>query len=113
MGDAHEPGGGGESVLFIFIRQRSRDEHERPVRADQKKRGSHFPAVAHTEFSVMASLSHEVIERFELAWLLHWTKFEPGGIFNQAANAEKPFPGHGSGCEPSKILRQQASRDLP
>jgi len=32
-------------VLFILIRQRSQDEHERPVHINQKKRRSHLPAV--------------------------------------------------------------------
>ena len=42
--------------------------------------------------------------RVELARLLHWRKFEPGGIFNQAANTEKPLPVRGSGCEPFNNL---------
>jgi hypothetical protein len=83
MGDAHEPSGGGESVFFIFISQRSWDEHERPIRADQKESGSHFPAVAHTEFRVMAGLGHEVIERFELARLLHWQYGDANGAKGQ------------------------------
>jgi hypothetical protein len=83
MGDAHEPGGCGESVLFIFIRLRSRDKHERPVCANQEKRRSHFPAVAHTEFSVMAGLGQKVVERFELARLLHWQYGDANGAKGQ------------------------------
>ena len=98
VGDAHEPGGGGKSVFFAFIRQRSRDEHKRTVRANQEKRGSHLAAVTHTEFRVMAGLGHEVVERFELGRLLHCRKFELEENFNQAANTEKPPPVRGSGC---------------
>ena len=36
----------------------------------------------------MAGLGHEVIERFELARLLHWQKFEPEAISDQAAKTE-------------------------
>lgn len=89
MGDAHEPGVGGESVLFIFIRQRRRDKHKRSVRPNQKKRGGHLPTVAHTKFRVMAGLGHKVVECFELARLLHCRKFEPEEKINQAANKEK------------------------
>jgi hypothetical protein len=35
-------GRGGKSVFFGFIRQRSRDEYERPVYANHEKRGYHF-----------------------------------------------------------------------
>ena len=67
MGDAHKPGGGGESVFLIGIRQRSRDEHERPVRANQEKRGRHLSTVAHTEPGVVRGLRKQVIQRFKLA----------------------------------------------
>jgi hypothetical protein len=43
MGYAHEPGGGGESVFFAFIRQRSWNEHEGAIRANQNSVGAIFP----------------------------------------------------------------------
>jgi hypothetical protein len=36
----------------------------------------------------LAGLGHEVVERFELAKLLHWRKFEPEAISDQAAKTE-------------------------
>jgi len=66
MGDAHKPGGVGESVFLVRIHQRSRDEHERPVRANQEKRGRHFSAVTHTKPSVMLGLCKQVIKRLKL-----------------------------------------------
>ncbi len=72
MGDAHKPCGVCKSVFLVVVHQRSRDEHERPVRANQEKRGCHFPAVAHTEFRVVRGLGEQVVGRFKLGRLLHW-----------------------------------------
>jgi hypothetical protein len=66
MGDAHKPGGGGESVFFIGVHQRGRDEHDRPVRANKKKRGRHLPAVPHTKFGVMLGLREQIVKRLKL-----------------------------------------------
>jgi len=61
FGDAQEPGVGGESVLFIFIRQRAGGEHDRSVCANQKKRGRHFAAVPHAKRGVMNGLGEQVV----------------------------------------------------
>src|ERR1019366_2682854 len=84
MGDAHQPGGDGESVLLIGVHQRSRDEHERLVRANQEKRGRHLPAVSHTKSRVVLGLCEQVVEGFELAWLLHRAKGRRIGLMMQA-----------------------------
>ena len=71
MGDAHEPGRGGEGVFFRFIRQRSRNEHDRAVGADQEKRGRHLSTVVHAKLGIMLGLREQIVERCELAWRLH------------------------------------------
>jgi len=73
MGDAHKPGGGGESVFLVGVHQRGRDEHDRTVRADQEKRGRHFPDVPHTKPGVMLGLCEQVVEGFKFV-RLHWCK---------------------------------------
>ena len=82
-GDAHEPGGGGKGVFFIFIRQRSRDEHERTVRANHKKRWCHLAAVAQAEPGIMLGLSKQVVERFKLAGRLQRRNFREHKITGQ------------------------------
>ena len=82
MGDAHKPGGGGEGVFLVGVHQRSRDEHERPVSANQKKRGRHLPAVAHTKPGVMLGLCEQVVEGFEFV-RLHWQYGDANGTKGQ------------------------------
>jgi hypothetical protein len=71
MGDAQETGGGGEVVFLVGVRQRSRDEHERPVSANQEKSGRHFPAVAHAKLGVLLGIGQQVIQRFRFSLRLH------------------------------------------
>ena len=82
MGDAHKPGGVGESVFLVGINQRSRDEHERPIRANQKKRGRHLPAVAHTKPGVMLGLREQIVESFKFV-RLHWQYGDASGAKGQ------------------------------
>lgn len=87
MGNAHKPGGGGEIVFLVGIHQRSRDEHERAVRADQKKCGRHFPAVAQTKPGVMLGLGEQVVEGFKFV-RLHWQYGDANGAKGQESLRE-------------------------
>ena len=84
-GDAQEPRVGGESVLFISIRQRTCGEHQRSICANQKKRGCHFAAVPHAIRRVMDGLGEQVIERFQLSWRLQPQDFGAPAAKDQAA----------------------------
>jgi hypothetical protein len=48
-----------------------RHEHQRPVRANEKKRGRHPARITYTKSGVMLGLRQQVVEGFEFGWLLH------------------------------------------